>query len=391
MNIVLFSHPAFMQSQSMPRYARMLESAYRARGHQVQIWSPQPVFYNWVKCGSWSKWAGYIDQYILFPQWVRKHEKLQTEDTLFVFCDQALGPWVHLVKHRLHVVHTHDLLALRSALGLIPENPTSWTGRIYQHYIRHGFRQAKYFISVSKRTRDELKAFGGVVPLISEVVYNGLNYPYVPVPIEEARQALQQAGLSVPPEGMLFHVSGHQWYKNVPGIVRIYACYARHCDNPLPLWLLGPVVDDRLQLALDEVPANGKVNFLHGVDNSVLQAIYSLSRAFLFPSLAEGFGWPIIEAMACGCPVITTGEGPMNEVGGTVAKYIPRLKMDDDVQVWAKNGAAVLVDLLNLGEAERQALVSEGIAWAANFTADAAIEGYLRVYKQVIDLQSKQK
>jgi glycosyltransferase involved in cell wall biosynthesis len=220
------------------------------------------------------------------------------------------------------------------------------------------------------------------------VVYNGLNYPYAPIPLEEARQVLKQAGLPVRDEGMLLHVSGNQWYKNVPGIVRIYAHYAQARQDPLSLWLVGPNLDTKLQAALDEVPSQGEVLFFHGLDNRVLQALYSLSRAFLFLSLAEGFGWPIIEAQACGCPVITTGEPPMNEVGGSVTRYLPRLQPDDDVQSWAKNGATVLDDLLNLDAAERADIVAQGVAWAQGFNADASIEGYLRIYRQVLEWES---
>lgn len=385
MNIVLFSHPAFMHSQSMPRFARMLEQAYLARSHQVQVWSPQARVYSWLPHGRSSKWAGYIDQYILFPLWVRKQVRQQPADTLFVFCDQALGPWVTLVKDRPHVVHTHDLLALRSALGDVPENHTSWSGRLYQRYIRHGFRQARHFISISNKSRDDLHHFGQVSPVTSEVVYNGLNYPYAPMPPDEARQLLEQAGLPVQDEGMLLHVSGNQWYKNVPGIVRMYAHYAQTRHDPLPLWLVGPHLDEKLQAALDEVPPQGEVLFFHGLDNRVLQAAYSLSRVFLFPSLAEGFGWPIIEAQACSCPVITTDEPPMNEVGGPVAKYLPRLLAGDDVQAWAKNGATVLSELLNLDEVGRADVVAQGVAWTKRFDADAAIEGYLRIYRQVVE------
>jgi len=388
MNIVLFSHPAFMRSQSMPRFASMLEQAYLARGHQVQVWSPQARVYTLIPCCRLSKWAGYVDQYMLFPLWVHKQLKQQPADTLFVFCDQALGPWVPLVKGRPHVVHTHDLLALRSALGDAPENPTSWSGRLYQRYIRHGFRQARHFISISSKSRDDLHHFGQVSPVTSEVVYNGLNYPYAPLPAGEARQVLKQAGLPVPAEGLLLHVSGNQWYKNVPGIIRLYAHYARKQHGPLPLWLVGPYPDEKLQAALDEVPAQGEVLFFHGLDNRVLQAAYSLSRAFIFPSLAEGFGWPIIEALACGCPVITTGEPPMNEVGGPVARYLPRLRAEDDVQAWAKNGAAVLDELLSLDAADRADILAQGVAWARSFDTDAAIEGYLRVYRQVVEWES---
>jgi len=387
MNIVLFSHPAFMKSQSMPRFTRMLEQAYVERGHQVQVWSPLARVYALLPNGRLSKWAGYIDQYILFPLWVRKQVKTQPANTLYVFSDQALGPWVPLVKNKPHVVHVHDLLALRSALGDVAENHTSCSGQLYQRYIRHGFKQAKHFISISKKTRDDLHHFGQVSPVTSEVVYNGLNYPFMPMPSEEARQQIAIAGLQVQAEGMLLHVSGYQWYKNVPGIIRIYAHYAKTCQNPLPLWLVGPHIDAKLQAALNEVPSQGQVLFFYGLDNSVLHATYSLSRAFLFPSHAEGFGWPIIEAQACGCPVITTDEPPMNEVGGPVAKYLPRLLVEDDVQIWAKHGANVLIELLNLDESARANSLAKGLAWVEHFNADSAIEGYLRIYQQIVELQ----
>ena len=75
-------------------------------------------------------------------------------------------------------------------------------------------------------------------------------------------------------------------------------------------------------------------------------------------------------------------------VGGSVARYLPRLRAEDDAQVWAKNGAAVLIELLSLNEADRASLAAQGIAWANSFDADAAIEGYLRVYRRVIEREN---
>ncbi|MEC5163530.1 MULTISPECIES: glycosyltransferase [unclassified Janthinobacterium] len=384
MKIILFCHPRFLPSQSMPRFANMLKAAYDARGHQVEMWSPQPRAYHWVPRGRLSKWAGYIDQFIFFPRWVAAALKGQPDDVLYVFCDQALGPWVPLVKDRPHVVHCHDLLALRSALGLIPENPTGWSGRLYQRYIRRGFRQARHFISVSTKSKVDLREIGGAAPLTSEVVYNGLSFPFARQGREDAAALLRARGLPVEAGGMLFHVGGGQWYKNRAGMIRMYASYAASVAEPLPLWCLSPEPNEAVRAALAEVPPRGKVLFFQGFDNETLQAAYSYARAFLFPSHAEGFGWPLVEAQACGCPVLTTDDAPMNEVAGPHSHYVPPLRGDADVAAWAAHSGAVLRAMLELAPAARARDVALGLDWAARFSAELAIDGYLRVYQDVL-------
>lgn len=383
MRIVLFTHPSFMASQSMPRFARMLQQAYAARGHEVQVWAPQARVHGWVQ-GRLSKWAGYVDQYLLFPLWVRRALASQPPDTLFVMTDQALGPWVPLVRHRPLVVHVHDLLALRSALGEVPENRTGFTGRLYQRYIRQGFRQAQHFICISHRTRDDLRRVGGVSPTSCEVVYNGLNQRFALTPPAEARAVLRRAGMPAPPHGLLLHVSGNQWYKNVSGVLRLYAHYARGQADPLPLWLVGVPQTEAVRAALAEVPPHATVHFFYGIDHALLQAAYSLARAFIFPSLAEGFGWPIVEAQACGCPVITTDEAPMNEIGGPEARYLPRQHSHDDPQAWAAAGARVLGEMLAVTPTEAARRSTACMVWARRFDAEHAIAHYLQIYERVL-------
>jgi glycosyltransferase involved in cell wall biosynthesis len=392
MELVLFCHPSFMPSQSMPRFASMLKGAYEARGHHVQVWSPRPILFNKIPRGRFSKWAGYIDQYLLFPTWVRKALKRTPRDTLFVFVDQALGPWVPLVENRPHVVHVHDLLALRSALGDIPENPTSVTGRVYQRYIRRGYRHARHFVSISAKTRDDLHRFGRVTPLTSEVVYNGLNFPYAPLAFEESQRLMRGAGLTAPPAGLLLHVGGGQWYKNLPGVIAIYAQYAAHVTDPLPLWCVSPEPKNGAAKAmLNEVPEKGRVRFLGNLDSATLQALYSRASAFLFPSLAEGFGWPLIEAQACGCPVITTDEPPMNEVAGNAACYLPRLSSPAQIESWSARGAIALRELLSESAPAKAKRRELGLEWVKRFDANRAIEGYLSVYKAVAEVTQTQR
>jgi len=389
-NLVLFTHPPFLGLRSQGHFARLLAEAYRARGHTVAVRQPDGWLHQrWPHRGS-AKWAGYVDQYLCFPRQMRAAMRQDPADTLYVFCDQALGPWVPVAAHRPHVVHCHDLLALRSALGDIPENPTSLTGRAYQRYIRSGFQQARHFISISRKSRADLHRFGGVNPRTSEVVYNGLNHPYQPMEAGAARQPLQQVGLQVPAGGYLLHVGAGQWYKNTAGVVALYAAYVRAQQQAgqeaLPLWMLSPSPRRAVQDELARVPAAGRVQFLPSLNADALQAAYSLAQVMLFPSLAEGFGWPIVEAMACGCPVVTTGEAPMNEVGGEAAVYVRRLQHGEPLAVWAQAAAWALLQLLGGPQQVRQQKIESGRAWAQRFGADQAIDSYLEIYRRVLGL-----
>ena len=384
MHIILITHPAFLPSQSMPRFASMLQGAYERLGHDVEVWSPPARCHAWFQRTPLAKWAGYVDQYLLFPQWLRAQLVRQPPDALFVFTDQALGPWVPLMRHRPHVIHVHDLLALRSALGEVPQNPTRLTGRIYQRYIRRGFSRGRHFICISRRTRDDLLRLGQVKPQTCEVVHNGLNAHFAPLPAAQARRILDSAGLPEAHRGMALHVSGNQWYKNVAGVIRIYGAYARSRHDPLPLWLVGVRPGPAEQAALSELPPQAVVHFARGLSHEALQASYSLARAFLFPSHAEGFGWPIVEAQACGCPVITTDDAPMNEIGGPVTRYLPPLDPDEDPRAWAAHGGGVLAEVVSLDGEAAARRSAEAVAWASRFRAEVAIQGYLRIYGQVM-------
>jgi glycosyltransferase involved in cell wall biosynthesis len=391
MNLVLLTHPAFLGSQSQPHFARLLLGAYRRRGHTVSLRQPQAWLRDHVsgRAAKWAtKWAGYVDQYLVFPRELRRLMANDPADTLYVFCDQALGPWVPLAAQRPHVVHCHDLLALRSALGLVPENPTSATGRIYQRYIRAGFSQARHFISVSEKSRADLHAFGGVRPITSDVVHNGMNHPYRRQTPQAARRSLQSAGLHAPQRGLLLHVGGGQWYKNTEGVVQIYARYAarrQQAGQPVQaLWMVSPAPSRALQAQLDALPAQAEVRFLQRLDTDALEALYSLADALLFPSLDEGFGWPIAEGLACGCPVLTTGAAPMNEVGGAHAFYLERLAGPQSLAAWAEQGASVLIDLLGRPPAERDAAALAGIEWSRRFDAERVVDAYLRIYEGVL-------
>jgi glycosyltransferase involved in cell wall biosynthesis len=140
-----------------------------------------------------------------------------------------------------------------------------------------------------------------------------------------------------------------------------------------------------VQALLDALPSEAKVRFFHGLDTDAIEALYSLASVLLFPSHAEGFGWPIAEALACGCPVITTDEAPMTEVGGPHAHYLPRWSGGTaEILPWAEHGARLICAVIDRSpEAQTQA-ARAGIEWTARFDAAQAIENYLNIYAAVL-------
>ena len=386
--IIIFSHPDFLGSQSMPRYAQWLAMGIRQRGYETEMWKPIPKIYNFPFPKRFKKWLGYMDEYILFPQQVRRKLKKQPKDTLFVIADQALGPWVPLVKERLHVVHCMDFLAQRSALGEIPENPTGKTGQLYQKYIRNGYRQGKNFISISKNTRKDLHRFLGFQPKISEAIYLGLTRDFHPAENKIALCEKLSNSLNIPVNsGFFLHISGGQWYKNKAGVVYIYNAWRKISPLALPLVLVGSMGEDVNKIIADS-PFCKEIFVLKNADDQLVQDLYAGASMFLFPSLAEGFGWPIAEAMASGTPVVTTNEPPMNEVAGDAAILADRMpRQQSEIAHWAMSVAEKIERFMQMSEAEKIAFINKGIENAKRFDSEKALDEIEKVYRKILSSQ----
>ncbi|MGH8047662.1 MAG: glycosyltransferase [Chthoniobacterales bacterium] len=378
MKLIFLCHPASLGSMSMPRFARLVGEAMRERGHSVEYVTSAESFGRIPSPAAVRKWLGYIDQFLVFPRTFRKRVRQAEVGTIFVVTDHALGMWVPLIKDRPHIIHCHDFLAQRSALGEFPENRTGWSGRIYQWLIRRGYRQGRAFVSVSNKTREDLHRLLGKNPSVSEVVYNPLNYPFEPLPRHVALEGLGSHGRSAA-SGFILHVGGNKWYKNRAGVVAIYRKYCATTSSPLPLWMIGSAPSPELHRSVEGCAHGGRVEFLSGLTDRQVHCAYALAALLLFPSLEEGFGWPIAEAQASGCPVLTTDHAPMTEVGADAARYLPRLR--GDIEKWAGQGAKLLDELLNLSADEREAWVAAGLANAARFNAESLFSRMEALYR----------
>jgi glycosyltransferase involved in cell wall biosynthesis len=136
--------------------------------------------------------------------------------------------------------------------------------------------------------------------------------------------------------------------------------------------MVGKPWTTRLRNCVAEMGLVGRIKELVEVSNESLRALYSMAEALIFPSLHEGFGWPIIEAQACGCLVITTDRAPMTEVGGNAAVYV------DPTDEMA--AASTIAESFKGRHTFRKA----GFLNAARFSNEVMIAGYIEAYQTVL-------
>jgi glycosyltransferase involved in cell wall biosynthesis len=387
MKIVLFTHPSFLAHQSMPRFAKMISDGMLQKGHDLIIWSPKAFFVKIAFNKSFLvKWLGYLDQYVVFPIIIKSRLLSCSKDTLFVFADNALGPWIPLVKNRYHVVHCHDFLAQQSAFGILPENIIGVTGKYYQKFIRWGYKKADNFISISNKTQKDLHFLLTKTPKISKVVYNGLNQNFQPAQNKIVLRELLSNEYSIDlSQGYVLHVGGNSFYKNKLGVLEIYDQWAKDFTANVPLILVGETPSQEL-IAFKELSIVSKsIFFITNIDDFQLQQFYQGASVMLFPSLYEGFGWPIVEAMASGSLVITTDEDPMKEVAADAGFYIPKKPNEiEKVLNWKIIAAKELEKVLHFSSEELKEAILKSILRSKEFSAGGFVNSIEKVYQQIL-------
>jgi glycosyltransferase involved in cell wall biosynthesis len=370
MKILLVGNYPLLDQHSMLQFAELLEDSLHQLGHEVLLLQPPVVLGRLLPpVHRLNKWLTYVDRFMLF--YPRLRRELTSADVVHV-CDQGNAVYVPWLGSRAHAVTCHDVLAICSALGEEPQNPTAWSGRLLQRWILRGLRQARQVVCDSTETREELQRVSGLPDDRVTTVPIGLHYPYSPMKRADATTRLQQLGLD-PSLPFFLHVGGNQWYKNRPGVVRIFRALS---DLPVferhALVMVGSEWTADMRAIVQSSKLRERIHELCDVSNDDLRALYSLAEALVFPSWREGFGWPIIEAQACGCPVFASNRPPMTEVGGGAAVYV-----DPEFE---ERAAHIIAE--SLGDRER--MVQEGLTNAERFSALDMVHSYLRVWTSML-------
>lgn len=361
------------ENESVPRFIEALVRGFAARGHAPSVIRPEPRFGRpKSRSQSWRRHLarlGYVDRYLLFPP--RLKRAASQFDVVHVV-DQQDAVYVRFLGHVPHLVSCHDLIAVRVALGEIPEEQFDFVTRLRQRAILRGLERAQKVACISEATRADLLRLTRRAADDLRVVYNGLNYPYAPMDGGESEPRLRRLGLD-PAARFYLHVGSDVFYKNRVGLLLIFAALRRaEGFGDARLVLVGkPLAPGTLAIAEAEGLSAGV--FVAGrVDNEDLRALYSRSAGLIYPSLYEGFGWPPLEAMACGCPVFTSNRAPMTEVGGAAARYFD------------PNAPAEAARLIARSAGDRERMRADGLVNARRFTTEAMVEGYLAAYEAAI-------
>jgi glycosyltransferase involved in cell wall biosynthesis len=374
------------RQESMLRFARLLETELPRWDIQVERLQPTPVFGR-IKRGYYGvgKWLGYLDKFVLFPSQLNRALRRRHVPSLVHICDHANAVYVRRLGNRPHLVTCHDLLAVRSARGEFPHQRVKASGRAYQRWITSGLSRAQRVACVSEATRQDLLRLTGLPSARVAVVPNGLNHPYEPLAPDAlwrrwrmATKSWKSSGLQWPQDRFILHVGGNQWYKNRLGVLQVYARLRRRLESPPFLLMVGKPLTPALRESIDSHGLADSVVVVSDVTNQDLHTFYAAAELLFFPSIIEGFGWPILEALATGCRVVTTGLAPMTEVGGEAAAYTVATEAPD----WEEQSVEVLASVLAEDAALRRLRVGQGWRQASRFTTDSMVEGYAEVYRQ---------
>lgn len=320
MKALLVANFAPDRQESMLRFARILSEGLPAHGIATEVIAPEPVLMRplaWRYDG-WRKYVGYIDKFALFPS--RLRQAAAHADVVHIL-DHGNSAYLTASAGRPTLVTCHDLIQVRAARGELPRRRPAWSGRRFQHWITQHLREAPHVACVSEKTRGDLLRLVPRPPARTHLVYNGLNHPYAPMPRAEAELRIKLLTSGATPPEYYLNVGGNQWYKNRPGLLRIFSAMCERLPGSTCLVMVGKPLSDADQRLARELGLEGRLRHFGGVSNETLTALYSLARGLIFPSWEEGFGWPVAEAQACGCVVFTSDRAPLTEVGGDAAVY----------------------------------------------------------------------
>lgn len=213
------------------------------------------------------------------------------------------------------VVTVHDLIFLR-----FPELYKPIDRWIYKRKVAYACEKADAIIAISEQTKRDLIELLGVKESKIEVVYQGCHVNFRR-PITEQQCKLVREKYSLPP-AYLLNVGTIEPRKNALLILKALHVLGGKQDIPLVIIGRSTAYQEELNAFAMKHNLQHRINYIHKAAFADLPAIYNQSTAFIYPSFYEGFGIPLVEAIACGTPVIAATGSCLKEAAGDTSLYV---------------------------------------------------------------------
>jgi len=314
-----------------------------------------------------------LNRFSYYPHWLR--QRVSNYD-VFHLVDHSYSQLVHALPPDRTVVTCHDLDTFRCLLEPEREQRPKWFREMTRR-ILSGFQSAAHVLAVSSATRDELLHYGLFPPERISVVPNGVHPS---CSLQPDRRADCEAGellRNVQAPCLLLSVGSTLARKRVDVLLRVFAAVRQELPG-VHLVRVGDLTAQHRELAR-ELGILDAISVFGFLGRETLAAIYRRATLLLHPAVAEGFGLPLIEAMACGCPVLASDIPVLREVGGAAAVYCPA----GDIAAWK---TAVLTMLAEKSQQPGawQARRELGVDHAARFSWAENARATRRVYQKIM-------
>lgn len=372
---VLLPNVTGFPSESMVRYANELSSSLRGLGEtgwefdRVEC-KPSPAVDKLLG----AKMASRHARFISYPRMIRQ----LPIDNVFHILDHSHANLALTTPSARSAITCHDIIPLLAARKLLPMKAGLFTRWTFPLRIRC-MQRCNRVITISQSTRRNLIEVGGIPGEKIRVVYYGVNPTFEPAGEHresERAEILTRHGIP-PASAVVLHVATATRYKNTPALLHAIKalCAIPALGEKVRLLRVGADFFEDEQQLITELGIGDRIHHAGRIfPDTQLARYYRAADVFAFPSLWEGFGWPPLEAMACGTPVVTSTVASLPEVVGDAGTCVAPAD-------YAALTTALAEVLTNPSlKAERARL---SIARAKQFTWERCARETLAVYEEI--------